>query len=66
MNCIFFKIFKKKRISHFNAKNFDKNVYGFHENYMYTIMGKEIIDQKIKSIDIKTLKENLLLNQSEI
>ena len=29
-------------------------------------MGKEIIDQKIKSIDIKTLKENLLLNQSEI
>ena len=33
-------IFKKlleKRVSQFNNRNLDKKIYGFHENYMYTI-----------------------------
>ena len=56
----------EKRVSQFNNRNLDKKIYGFHENYMYTIMDKEIVENKLKKTDIKMLKENLLPNKSEI
>ena len=62
-------IFKKlleKRVSQFNDGNFDKTIYGFHENYMYTMMDKEIVENKLKKTDMKMLKEKLLPNKSEI
>ena len=62
-------IFKKlleKRISEFNEKKFDKKIYGFFQNYMYTIMDKSIVENKLKDLDYKNLKEQLLPNLSEI
>ena len=62
-------IFKKlleKRISEFNQKKFDKKIYGFFENYMYTIMDKSIVENKLSDLDYKNLKEQLLPNLSEI
>ena len=44
---IFVKLLEK-RVSDFNQNKFDENIYGFHKNYMYTIMDKTIVENKLK------------------
>ena len=61
-----FKQLIEKRVSQFNENIFDKNIYGFYENIMYTIMDTEIIEKKLKYTDMNILKENLIPNKSEI
>ena len=56
----------EKRVSQFNEKFLDEKIYGFYDNYMYTIFDNEIIKNKLKLSTMKKLTENLLPNQSEI
>ena len=62
-------IFKKlleKRVSEFNSNSFNKNFTGFFKNYMYTVMDKDIVENKLKFTNFKLLIDQLLCNPSEI
>ena len=60
-----FKNFWKKEFQSL-YKKFNKKIYGFYKNYRYAIMDKSIVENKLKDLDYKNLKEQLLPNLSEI
>ena len=63
-----FKQLLEKRVSEFNFNNFNfnKENTGFFKNYMYTIMDKDIVEDKLKISNVEILKKELLCNQSEV
>ena len=60
MKSIFLKNFWKKEFQSLIINNLIKKIMVFFVNYMYTIMDKSIVENKLKDLDYKSLKEQLL------
>ena len=65
---VFMKILER-RIQQFNENEFKKEnekKFGFHKNYMYTTIDKDIINKMLKETTLEELRNNLLADDSQV